>query len=542
MSRSRRAQRSCPRTGVRRLRAGDAGRAGAARRARGPAGDIAEGRGRGPCLEDCRHRPDQAKPGGGDAQPGARLWLGDGQPADYWPQVFGELVQHKLPGAYQLLATMDRPDQLVAASDLSRALGVVAQKGAAGAAKEAAPSETKKGLEDALDTELDDFKRSTGLQQGGEKLYNTVKDGARVLAEYYGYRGQSRTKRWRHAVDGIIRNKYDFGQLGNTDVRVPEGHSARCVAAPPTTSRRASNPDELGPVPMRDPTLARVMKPTRPRRSGWTPSASGGWANNRDDSGLVLMGKFRDGAEAPVVRADGSQVVLKFDNVPAIVGAAPMPVPTSPEDIGARPGHSLMAGSGSTAATRSATKRSPTWASMRCRRRAGQVLAPCRGAASPRARRRASSARPETSPPRRGSSAAASSAAPRPSSSPNRRSTPRLSTASSAYRVSPSSTARCRARWRRIHLRPQARRDHAPGRHQPARRRHPDGRRRAGYRQPPGRLRSIRSTSLSGSSRSSARRVQPWLLQALPGGRRWPPRLASPSGSAPLLRLGRVAR
>ena len=49
------------------------------------------------------------------------------------------------------------------------------------------------------------------------------------------------------------------------------------------------------------------------------------WYANSDDSGLVLMAHYRDGAILPLKRADGTPIGFKFSDVPGIIARAPQP-------------------------------------------------------------------------------------------------------------------------------------------------------------------------------------------------------------------------
>lgn len=255
---------------------------------------------------------------------------------EYWPQVFGDLVRAKLPGVYQVVASMDRPDQAVAASDLSRAIGLAAEKGGMSAMKKSLGEEKIKDIDKEVTSNLENFRDSVGLQSGGQKLYGTVFDAAHDLAGYYVFRGENPNNAAAHAVDSIITAKYDFGSIGAKQVRVPKGTmgivdtAARRVQDSITTNEG----DTFGPVPGNP-----LLKPEQ-RKSIWMDAIrNGGWANNGDDSGLVLMGRFKDNSYGVVRRADGSQIVLKFADAPAIAATAPSPVsPYIPENTGLTPG------------------------------------------------------------------------------------------------------------------------------------------------------------------------------------------------------------
>ncbi len=230
----------------------------------------------------------------------------------YWPQVFGDLVKAKLPGSYQVLATMDRPEQVVAAGDLTRALGLMAEKGGMTALKKAVPDDTQKAIDKGLDDALSDFRASAGTQAGGARLYATVRDASQALAYYYGFRGRTDGEAVRQAVDGIINAKYDFGTIDAGTVRVPKG-SLSDVQKAAEVVKSTVKADQLGPVP------GNPLIPPEKRKEIWLGAIQAGdWANNEDDSGLVLMGRFRDGSYSAVRRADGSRIELKFDSAAAL--------------------------------------------------------------------------------------------------------------------------------------------------------------------------------------------------------------------------------
>jgi soluble lytic murein transglycosylase len=237
---------------------------------------------------------------------------GAGQGAyDHWPQVFGELVKAKLPGEYQVLASMDRPDQAAAADALSRAMGEVAKKGGMAVLKQNAGEEGKK-IEKELATQLQQFRLSTGTQTGGQELYDRVHDAAHALALHYAYNStKDGSTAAKEAVDGIINRKYDFVEMGDLTVRVPKGMGS-VVSDAADRIKADLRPEDLPPIPGHP-----LLKPAE-RQAMWMEAIRrGGWATNNDESGIVLMGKFRDGAPVAIHRNDGSLVVLPFRDAAA---------------------------------------------------------------------------------------------------------------------------------------------------------------------------------------------------------------------------------
>jgi hypothetical protein len=244
--------------------------------------------------------------------------FGSGQgTADHWPQVFGELVKAKLPGPYQVLANMDRRDQQVAAADLSRSLATISQKGGMAAVK-AGAGEQIKDIDKEIISQLEDFRLSTGPQSGGEDLHKRVEEAAQALAYYYAYRGESATQAAKHAVDGVVNAKYDFGSFGNNMVRVPKNGDRSMVSDTQTAADRVLRDltiDQLPPIPG-----SPYLRPEQSKALWLENIQAGGWVNNNDDTGIVLMAQLRQGGMVPVHRSDGSQVVLLFRDVQPIVG------------------------------------------------------------------------------------------------------------------------------------------------------------------------------------------------------------------------------
>lgn len=250
---------------------------------------------------------------------------GAGTTSDYWPHAMKDLVHAKLPGTYQVLATMDKPEQVVAAGDLTRAIGLASEKGGMSVLKKSLGEEKMKDIDTELQSQLSDFRLSTGDQSGGQELYGHVLDAAHDLASYYVYRGKDAATAAKNAVQAIINEKYDFDTIGAGKVRVPKGMSGDVDRAARTVQAGVSV-DQLGDIPG-SPSLTPEQ-----RKEVWLGAIrAGGWANNEDDSGLVLMGRFRNNAYHVVRRADGSRIEVKFDAAPAIAKGST--ISPTPEDV-----------------------------------------------------------------------------------------------------------------------------------------------------------------------------------------------------------------
>jgi len=240
---------------------------------------------------------------------------------DHWPKVFDELVNKgKLPGAYHVMGAMDREDQKAAAADLSRSLGVIAQKGGMAAVKAGATDQAKE-IDKQVESKLENFRYSTAPNEGGQKLYHTVQEAAQALAYYYAFQGKSASTAAELAVDGIINHKYDFDTFGQLTARVPKLGDQDMTGVTKRAARQivdeiVARPEQLPPLPG-----GQFSTPAE-RKAFWAEAIrNGGWANNEDDTGLVLMGQLRNGAMQPVRLMDGSPVVLKFRDAPAIANS-----------------------------------------------------------------------------------------------------------------------------------------------------------------------------------------------------------------------------
>ena len=243
-----------------------------------------------------------------------------------WPRVFGEMVEHgKLNPDYQMLAAMDGPGQAGGRVDMQRMLSLTAAKGGVKALETGAGEDAVKDIKQNIDGQLAEFQATTRYNTGGADLYDHVHDAVQHLASYYAMQGQGSGAALSSATQAVL-GRYDF----DGSMRVPKGQMADAKAAT-SAALDALRPEDLGPV-------------------GGNPLLSGGeradivlnaakanplWVPNKDDSGLVLMSRLRNGAQPITVRrADGSPVEVRFD---AMRYSGPTPAP-APQTGQAAPG------------------------------------------------------------------------------------------------------------------------------------------------------------------------------------------------------------
>lgn len=293
----------------------------------------------------------------------------------YWNKAFGEMVKAGLPAEYQVLATMDRPEQIVAAGDYQRMLGQIGKNGGAQKLKEAIAPEVVKTIDNGLPDIMRDFRATVP-----DPLQYQIMAGAVTnLARYYSYAGNLPDVALQRAYDGIIGQHWDFAGA----LRVPKGQ-LDTVKAAGQAIQNAITPQQLmtpnGPLimasagpgqpePNRTPQdaaealgqepevptftdLARGLRrgltdfepspappaptPTTAKRSGPVSPVQllteaerdaiyqdavrrGFWATNEADDGAVLMLRYRNGGLEPARLYDGSRVEFKFAAAPAIV-------------------------------------------------------------------------------------------------------------------------------------------------------------------------------------------------------------------------------
>ena len=231
----------------------------------------------------------------------------------HWQRAFGDLVEAGLPADYQVLAAMDAPGQAVARADLQRVLALEAEKGGAAKIKEDAPKEAVAAITKGIDDSLADFRATVRWNDGGEQLYNAVKSSVSKLAYGYAMRDMDGDTALKAATDGILNAKYDF----DGTIRAPKGTMASVKQAG-LVMLNELRPADLAPVPG-NPDLTLEQR----QQAVIEGARRGAWVPNADDTGLVLMARYRDGAMIPVKLANGQAVGFSFSNAAGIAARQP---------------------------------------------------------------------------------------------------------------------------------------------------------------------------------------------------------------------------
>lgn len=233
-----------------------------------------------------------------------------------WPAVFRDMVRSGLPPEYAILGSMDAPDQVGARGDAQRMLALKAEKGGMRMLREAVGSTTDaKSIDDGVDTALAPFRETTRFMTGGAELYARTRDFVQGMAYYYGHQGANPSQAVAQAVGGVLGAKYEF----SGSMRVPRGMlaAAKEVAADIQAQLGAEALAAVPDGPMAETTRSRLL----------TAAQNGFWVPNADDTGLVLMAQYRNGAAGipvyePVRRAGGERVEVRFDQLDALRNAA----------------------------------------------------------------------------------------------------------------------------------------------------------------------------------------------------------------------------
>jgi hypothetical protein len=233
----------------------------------------------------------------------------------HWNRVFGDLVKAGLPAEAQLLGAMDRPDQAAVRADFQTMLKTVAEKGGPEQLRKVTPHQAVQDIGQAIAPIMAPFRATTP----DPKLYGAVQDAVQHLAEYYAFKGQSGDAAVKAAYDGILGRKYDFAGM----VRAPKGQLGTVEAAGAAALRDLAANDV--------PDIGGSAELTADQRRGIYLDAvkNGQWATNADDSGIVRLARFRDGALLPARRADGSRIEIKFPDAPALAVGQSVTAPPS---------------------------------------------------------------------------------------------------------------------------------------------------------------------------------------------------------------------
>jgi hypothetical protein len=220
----------------------------------------------------------------------------------HWPGVYREMVGQKLPPTMQALATTTNPRARV---DLVRA-ATTGEK----ALKEGVASTDRNDIDKELLELMAPLRKSLQFAPNGTEVGNTRQEAVTLLAYQYRLQGRGVREAARDAFAAVLGDRYDFADTSTIVARMPTGRGSEVRRAADLVART------LDPAELAAPAARPGEKLTDDeRRDAYAQTLRAGryvWANNENDTGLVLL----DAARNPVRRTDGKRVELDFSNMP----------------------------------------------------------------------------------------------------------------------------------------------------------------------------------------------------------------------------------
>lgn len=212
----------------------------------------------------------------------------------YWPRVYGELVQAKLPENARVLAALNRPAQAGA-----RVALVEAMRTGRPDLKRVIGDQASKDIGEYVRAELGEFIASTSFAPGGASMAAGVVDTVELLAMQYA-RSMNPTEAARKAAKDVVNDYYTF----QDGYRVPIEFDADSVRERSMLSLDALSPEILHPRG----TLFPNVPEENLRQSAYDAALAGRWVTNHDETGLIRLNAMSQ----PVVLDDGSFLTVPF--------------------------------------------------------------------------------------------------------------------------------------------------------------------------------------------------------------------------------------
>lgn len=230
----------------------------------------------------------------------------------YWPQVFRELQQHKLPDNLSVLATIDNP---VARVQMANTLKAETER--KGSSRDLA-GEDAKDIDKDVAVALEPFRRSLSLAPNGTQVGDRYEDSVKLLAYRYAVQGMKGSQAAKQAAQDVALERYDFAQSGPAAIRAPKGRMDQAQQWAKLAAE-SLKPEDIQAPPARPGETLTIQQ----RESAYAQAARRGfWITNENDDGWVLM----DPAGQPVMKRDGTRVGFRYDEIPAVTAK---PAPTS---------------------------------------------------------------------------------------------------------------------------------------------------------------------------------------------------------------------
>ena len=217
-----------------------------------------------------------------------------------WPEVYKQLAPD-LPPVAKVIGTLG-PE----ISPATKSLMASTAKMKMDDLKSGVPSDVSKDLEDKLNGQFADFKRSTAFQVGGVSTFDAVYDSAKRLAYVYAAQGAKPSDAATKAYTEIIGKSYEF----SGSARIPKGYDVGAV------ERGAQNAiDLLDTYDIALPPAPAGMTEKDAKSQyidGLKFNGQSVWLTSGDEKGLVLYDTI---SGTPVKLKDGRDLRISWDNL-----------------------------------------------------------------------------------------------------------------------------------------------------------------------------------------------------------------------------------
>lgn len=217
-----------------------------------------------------------------------------------WPEVYKQLAPD-LPPVAKVIGTLG-PEISPATKSLMASTAKMKMEDL----KSGVASDVSKDLEDKLNDQFSQFKRSTAFQVGGTATFDAVYDSAKRLSYVYAAQGMKPNEAATKAYQEIIGKSYEFSGAA----RIPKGYDVGAV------ERGAQNAiDLLDTYDLAVPPTPAGMTEKDAKRQYIDALKFNGqsvWLTSGDEKGLVLYDTI---SGTPVKLKDGRDLRITWDNL-----------------------------------------------------------------------------------------------------------------------------------------------------------------------------------------------------------------------------------
>lgn len=215
----------------------------------------------------------------------------------HWPQVWGELVNAKMPLEAQVMGMLDLPTDAIIRKDLASAVKIGLTDLAKGI-----PEDVKTEIDRNIMDALDPWARLELSRGGTERNVQAVRQAAMMLAYSYAARGD--THAVENAVSGLINDRYELLDSGNFSAYVPRDSAD---AVEDTGNRLLS---QLTPLDVYDPGGAPELTPEQRQGEYLNSLKRGRFILNETGDGLFLVAPNGQ----PALDVAGNRIEFKIED------------------------------------------------------------------------------------------------------------------------------------------------------------------------------------------------------------------------------------